>query len=483
MSQPRLGAPLAVTIVFTTSAAVLVLEILAGRLLAPYTGVTLLTYTGIIGTVLAAIAVGTALGGRLADRVDPSRLLGPTLIFGGILAWWSLPTLAWLGPMSGRGAASIVVLTGAAFFLPAAVLSAASPMVAKLRLADLGQTGSVVGGLSAAGTAGALVGTFATGFVLIEAMPTRPIVLSIGGALVVGGTVLWWRFAAGMPSPRSTALVLAVIVGALGMGATTPSVCQWETPYFCVTVEHDPARPSGRVLRLDTLRHSYVDLDDPTHLEFRYVRLFAQVADQTTAGRIDALHIGGGGFTFPRYLDATRAGGVNLVAEIDPELVRIAQDRLGLGQGDDVEVVVDDARRVVADQRDDRFDLVVGDAFGSLSVPWHLTTSEFVADIARVLRPDGTYVLNVIDGDDVRFARAQTATLMRHFDHVAVVVPPTDTVSVANHVLVASGAPLAELEIGPDDGRLLRVTEVEAFVDGERHLTDDFAPVDQLIAE
>jgi MFS family permease len=364
-----LGSIGAVVLVFTTSAAVLVLEILAGRLLAPYVGVSLETYTGIIGTVLAAIAAGTALGGRLADRVDPRRLLGPALILGGILAWLALPLLTWLGPRSGDGPVAIVFLAAFAFFLPAAVLSGASPMVAKLRLDSLEHTGSVVGGLSAAGTAGALFGTFVTGFILVAAMPTKPIVVAVGASLIVGGLGLWWRFATTMPSRPAASLLVVAVAGSLGLAATDPSACRWETAYFCATVEHDPLRPSGRILRLDTLRHSYVDLVDPTYLDFRYIRLFASVAESLGDGPIETLHVGGGGFTFPRYLAATRPGGSNVVIEIDDELVEIAQDHLGLDPSGDIELLVNDARQVVRRQPAARFDLVVGDAFGGLSPP------------------------------------------------------------------------------------------------------------------
>ena len=135
--RPRAAAVL----VFCASAAVLVLEILAGRLVAPYVGESLETYTGIIGTVLAGIALGSATGGRLSDHYDPRHLVGPTLVLGGALAWLSLPIVAVLGPGVGEGPTAIVVLSVAAFFLPAAVLSAVSPMAAKLRLADLAETG------------------------------------------------------------------------------------------------------------------------------------------------------------------------------------------------------------------------------------------------------------------------------------------------------------------------------------------------------
>ena len=488
MSAPRIGRGSAVALVFGASAAVLVLEILAGRLLAPYVGVSLETYTGIIGTVLAAIALGTAIGGRVADRADPLRLLGPVLAAGGALAWLSLPLLSTLGPSAGEGPVAIVTLTATAFFLPAAVLSSVTPMVAKLRLDDVAHTGGVVGNLSAAGTAGALVGTFATGFVLVAAWPSRPIVLAIGAALVVVGGLVWFRHATRAPSRAAVAVVLTGLVASGGLAVADDGPCRWETAYFCANVERDPGRASGRVLRLDTLRHSYVDLDDPTYLDFRYIRLFAQVVEATVDpdGPVDALHLGGGGFTFPRYLAATGEVGTNLVLEIDGELVRIAEEELGLVRGPDLQVRVGDARLALDDLDDDSVDVVVGDAFGGLSVPWHLTTREVIREIARVLRPDGVYVLNIIDGGPARFARAQAATLATELANVAVVVRPGPTdARPVNHVLVASDASLDPLAvpgaIDPADGRLLEGDALEDFVASGQVLTDDFAPVDQLL--
>ncbi len=147
--RPRNLGPVKMTratiVVFGASAAVLVLEIIAGRLMAPYVGISLETFTGIIGTVLAGIAVGAAIGGVLADRRDPRVLIGPALIIGGALSWLSMPIVTGLGPHVDNGPIAIVILTGAAFFLPVAVLSAVSPMIAKLRLATLEETGAVVG--------------------------------------------------------------------------------------------------------------------------------------------------------------------------------------------------------------------------------------------------------------------------------------------------------------------------------------------------
>ncbi len=478
VSAGSLAAFGATALVFTCSAAVLVLEILAGRLVAPYVGVSLETYTGIIGTVLAGIAIGTAVGGRLADRIGPRSLLGPTVLAGGVLALASVPIVTALGPaVAGGGPVAIVLLALTAFVLPTAVLSAASPMVAKLQLASIAETGSVVGGLSAAGTAGALVGTFATGFVLVAALPTRPIVFGLGVALVALGVVLWVRLGNGRPGLSSAAAFLVVA----GLASASPSPCQRETAYYCASVEVDPERATGRVLVLDDLRHSYVDLEDPTYLDFRYIRLFASVTDSVVGdGPVDALHLGGGGFTFPRHLLATRPGTSNTVLELDPEIVDLGEEELGLEPGGpELLIRTGDARTNITEEPTGAYDLAIGDAFGGLSVPWHLATVELVEEVARTLRPGGAYVVNAIDGGERRFVKAELATFGQVFDHLALVVPPSG--SFGNHVLVASDAPIDLDPIDPADGVAVTGDELESFIGDAEALTDDFAPVDQLV--
>jgi hypothetical protein len=465
-------------LVFFTSAAVLVLEILAGRLVAPYVGVSLETYTGIIGTVLAGIALGSAAGGRIADSQDPRWLLGPLLIASGATSWAALPIIAALGPgiaQNGGGVPGILTLAVTAFVLPTALLSAVSPMVAKLRLESTAETGTVVGGLSAAGTAGALVGTFATGFVFVAAWPTRPIVIVVGGMLMLLGLAMTVRL---RKHHRWAAPVVALLVPTLAWAI--PSPCARETRYHCATVVTDPARPSGRTLLLDNLRHSYVDLRDPTHLEFRYTRLFAAVVDATLGDRpLRSLHIGGGGFTFPRWLVATRPGSTNTVLEVDPDIVDIAVEDLGLEPGRSLKVRIGDARLSITDEPTSRYDLVVGDAFGGLSVPWHLTTVEMVREVARTLRPNGVYVLNVIDAGPHALVRAELATLRRVFAEVAVVAPPDGP--AGNYVLVASDRPF-ELGDSALEGDAVTGSDIPEFVGDAEVLRDDFAPADQLLS-
>jgi len=460
--------------VFFTSGSVLVLEILAGRLMAPYVGVSIETFTGIIGTILAGIAAGSALGGRLADRHSPSHLLPLALIGGGALSWLSLPLVSWVGPTATPGTAAIVLISVVAFLLPAATLSSVTPIVAKMLLTDVSQTGRVVGTLSAAGTAGALAGTFLTGFVLVAWFGTRSVVITIGALLVAVGLALAVRLGSwrrGQPMLLVPGLVL------VGLAVVSTDRCEFETAYACGAIEADPDGSTGRLLVLNQASHAYLD-DDPLHLEFRYIRLLAAVADALPPGPLDTVHVGGGGLTLPRYLAEARPGSTSEVLEIDPDLVDVVAEALGDDLDDGVRVTAGDARLTLEALPHDSADLVIGDAFTGMSVPWHLTTDEFVASIADLVRGDGVYSMNVIDAGSHDFARAMARTLLSHFDHLAVIAPPDEDGRARNWILVASNGPLEELAPDPADGLLLE--DATGWVGDAQRLTDDFAPADQL---
>lgn len=459
----------------------LVIEILAARVLAPYLGVSLEVFTGIIGVILAGISVGAWLGGRAADRGNPRSLVGPLLVLGGLAAVASPLVVDLIGPALSTGPLSIVLASSLGFFAPAALLSAVPPIVVKIRLDSLEHTGSVVGSYSAIGTAGAILGTFLTGFVLIAAFPTRPIVIVVGGTLAAVGLALTVTGRRSIPT-----LAVLLPLGALVLVFDGP--CEYETTYHCAIVEEDEFRPGGRILVLDRVRNSYVDLDDPTHLEFRYIELIADVIEvESPDGALDVVSIGGGGFTLPGYLAATRPGTRNTVLEIDAPLVEIGEKDLGLDES--VEVIIEDARISLARLRDDRADVVIGDAFSGASVPWHLTTVEFVGEIERVLADAGVYAMNVIDYGQREFARAAVATLLEVFPNVVLLAPPSYISGAAggNYVLVASNQPIAteaieravgargSSEVAIEGPRLLD------FVNDARVLTDDFAPVDQIV--
>lgn len=485
---PPLGSTAASWLVFIASGAVLMLEILSLRLVAPYLGLTLETNTAVIGFALGAIAMGAWLGGRAADRTSPHKLIGPAVLAAGVLVLFVGPAVRLTGEQVRGGDASAVLLMAAvAIFAPAALLSAVTPMVVKLQLATLAETGRTVGRLSGFGTLGALVATFATGFLLVAKMSTTTILLTLGGALVLIGLLLTVRLR-GFKAIAGSLLIALFGIFAL-ISATPP--CDVETAYHCALVVADPANATGRILRLDTLMHSYVDLAHPTHLQFSYIRGVSAAVDASLPpGPLEALHIGGGGFSYPRYLDATRSGTNSLVLEIDRGVVELDQAKLGLRLGEGIEVKIQDARVGLAQQPSNSRDLVIGDAFGGLAVPWHLTTRETVADIRRVMRPGGIYAVNVIDYPPLSFVRAEVATIADVFEHVAVIARPEVLAQRegGNLVLVGSDVPLQLTKISgelqdraPELDLIGDPVEVSSFAGDSQILTDDYSPVDQLV--
>ncbi|MFG1607496.1 fused MFS/spermidine synthase [Actinoplanes sp. NPDC049265] len=489
---------LATALVFFASGAVLVLEIVALRLVGPYVGVTLQVSSSVIGISLAAIAYGTWLGGRLADRFDPRLLLAPALILGAIGTAATLPLVRWGGEILRGGAAPAVLLLAAlAVFLPAFILSSISPLVVKLQLGDLRRTGEVVGRLSSIGTLGAITATLGTGFIFVAAMPSSWIILTLAGLLAVAGFGLGWWLRRREPTmvvpgkPRTRAALAAIGLAGAGLGGLAPTPCDVETAYHCARVDDDPAVPGGRTLILNSARHSYVDLDDPRHLEFAYVQWLGAVTDSFRPSRapISALHLGGGGFTMPGYLATTRPGSDQLVLELDGGLVELDRRELGLRTGPRLRTQVGDARVGLAEQPTGAYDLVIGDAFGHLVVPWHLATREMAADISRVLKADGVYAQNVIDYPPDRFIRAELKTVAAVFPHVALIAPPAALAGEtgSNFVIVGSRAPLPTaalseaLGLADEPVKLVTGPELTAFIGDSRVLTDDYAPVDQLL--
>ena len=257
-----------------------------------------------------------------------------------------------------------------------------------------------------------------------------------------------------------------------------------------MSIVTDDDRESGRTLVLDDLDHSYIDLQDPTHLEFWYTRRFADVIELLGPdGPADVVHIGGGALTVPSWLQATEPDSEQVVFEIDGELVDLVVDEFdrSVGRSNGLDVVVGDGRLSLAELDDDSVDVVIGDAFGSRAVPWHLATEEFVADIQRVLRPDG----DLRDQRD-RLRRSGLPARRDRNDPRRLSARGVGAGRLggtrADRQLGDRGVRLADRRRRPpgrdrrrgDEGEL--VDDLDGFVGSARVLTDDFAPVDQLLA-
>ena len=485
-------------IVFISSGCIMILELVAGRIMAPYIGVSLYTWTSIIGVVLAGISLGNYLGGRLADRWASLRFLGGIFLLGGLSSFGILAVdkLGILTPDEWPIVVEILVLTSVLFFVPCIILGTVSPIVAKLAVRDLAKAGSVVGKIYAAGTVGSIVGTFATGFVLISWFGTHIIIWGVALVLLTVGFLFLlsgrWRLMLLLAPILIGGSVLAFHRGWLH------GPCTRETNYFCIRVrEEEQDGEPVRVLTLDRMVHSYTSLNDPTKLVYGYERIYAEVTEYRAQedDHLRALFIGGGGYTFPLYMEVIYPDSEIHVIEIDPGVTQVAHDMLGLTRDTRIVTFNEDARLFLEREPTQAYDLIVGDAFNDFSVPYHLTTKEFNDRVRAWLEDDGLYFVNIIDGPRRDFLRAYTHTLRQTFRHiyVAPAIESWRQSPRSTFVLIGSDAPLdrATLEtIDAGDGdlllarRMLSEDEIDALLTEGRvvMLIDQYAPVDQMLA-
>lgn len=168
-------------VVFLSSAILLVLEITAGRLIAPYVGVTLYSWTSIIGIVLAGLSLGNWIGGRWADRGADERSTGIALAMAAVFSLASLLTLTLLAPLLQASELDLVsasfVYVLCLFFVPSLLLGIPTPLLTTLALKLDLRIGHVVGRMHALAALGSIAGTFVTGFVLIQYLGTRSIIV------------------------------------------------------------------------------------------------------------------------------------------------------------------------------------------------------------------------------------------------------------------------------------------------------------------
>lgn len=490
---------------FIGSACTLVIELIAGRIMAPYIGVSLYTWTSVIGVVLAGMSAGNFAGGFVADRFASRRALALIFMAGGVASLSILVvTHAIAGATFGVSFLPRIVLSIALiFFFPSFVLGMVSPMVVKLALANLERSGHVVGTIYASSTVGSIVGTFLTGFWLISWMGTRKIVWLVAGTLLLTGILI-----AALDRSRRTAAVLVStalaigifgVIGAAAARGAFAAPCDLESNYYCIKVfESTEGGHSARALMLDRLIHSYVVLDDPRALDYGYEHAYANLTEAHAAGReqIDALFLGGGGYTFPRYIEAVYPHSTIDVIEIDPAVTQVAYDRLGLPHTSRIRSFNADARMFLTEWIDPKkYDLIYGDAFNDLTIPFHLTTVEFNRIIATRLKPDGVYLSNIIDKfEGGEFLRAEANALSVVFPYVYILGRGDEFLPFDRntYVLMASRQPLDRVKLeaitsqqDPESRTtVLPETRMKDYLTSglALTLTDDFVPVDQLLA-
>lgn len=183
----------------------------------------------------------------------------------------------------------------------------------------------------------------------------------------------------------------------------------------------DIDEPDCWLLTVNDAAQSYVDMGDPTHLEFEYARRLGHVVDLLEPDRV--LHLGAGALTLPRYIAARWSEAQQIVVDVDPALIAFVERELPWKPAR-IEVTIADARAAMADQPAGQTDLVIADVFAGERVPASVTSVEFLESVRKTLAPNAWYAANLADGGGLEFVRGQVATLLAVFAHGALIAEP-----------------------------------------------------------
>ena len=470
---------------FGSGFAVLTIEIAGARMIAPVFGLSVVPWTAVIGVILAALAVGSHLGGRLADagRVPLSRVL----VVAGLTG--ALPVLGSGFPWVAREIFGFIpgaVVSALVLFAPPVLcLGAVVPYLVQADTEDLGSVGRRAGDISAAATSGSILGSFLTGFVLLPAMPL-PFLLGI-----TAGALLAMAFASTrlLGGPKGGARALAAMVGlpTLGFMASglPPDTLHAEQTLHASVAVTDREWADGRVVRElwqngGSSSAEYPETGEPAHV-------YARTSLEMLSPRLDrvdrALVLGGAALTLPVAIQERRPSIRVDVVELDPAVTALASEYFAFGTQarPGIRVIHQDAR-VFLRAGEDRYDLVYLDVFDHLlTVPWTMVTEEALSDMAARMDAEGLFMANVLsplDGAGTEFLERFRATLEAVFAESRVYLTDASIDSGATQNLIVVAAVMPGLL--PDlDGEWTRAG-VEA---GGGPLTDAWAPVEYLQAK
>ncbi len=495
--------------VFAAGTVLMAAEVLAFRIVGRTFGTALRETTAVITVFLAAMSVGYWAGGRFGDRF-PKRamLVAPMLgsaVWLAVLPFIDRPVSDWIATSSLPFALHALAVNLLLFAVPTALLASVSPIAIRLLTRTLQTTGRTAGGIAALSAVGSIAGTILTGFYLIGAFPISHILRGLALALLAVSLVALLRTKRGecTPADRGTrAGHVAVILGACAaMAAAVGPACaktiyEHDSAYHHILVED---RGRYRYLFFDDSRQSRMLRDNPIEGGYAYTRYFHM--PWVFMRSIDSvLFIGLGGGTGPKQYLHDYPGVRVRVAEVDPAVIRVAEDYFGMEANDRLRIDTMDGRVALHRMRD-RVDVIVVDAYYSgrygSSIPFHLTTREFFDLAARRLTDDGIVLYNVIQKPSSRnndFIRALSKTMKHHFEELYFF----ECDDSGNTVILALKTPqhldardlVARARELVEDGVVLRDSYhryAADVYDGRLRfedvpiLTDDYAPVDQLL--
>lgn len=472
---------------FVSGACSLALEVVGTRLISPFYGSSIYTWSALITTTMVALACGYAWGGRVAER-SPYLTLFARLLLGAGATVAAIPVLREpvLRATAPLGVKAGAVLAAAALVGPALVLlGTLGPVATRLTATGASDAGRRAGDAFAVSTAGSVLGAALTGFVLVPLWPASRILLGAAAALIALGAWGEWLSSRKAPLGQLAACAACLVLAFLAEAKPHPAVRERvESAYGRIEVLDAGAK---RYLLVNGTAQSAMALATGLS-DSEYDRSLEWLMALRPGGK-RALGLGLGAGLLPTALE--RQGLTMDVVEIDPAMLAAA--RKWFGYAPKGEVRIGDARVALERKEGGPWDFVVLDAFGAESPPAHLFTREAFAKMRDAMVPGGVLAVNLVtalEGPDGDAWRASYKTLRAEFPNVRAFVAAAPTDGLANVLLFASDGPLdAPASAVPADGRAdaaamlkreLKPTERE--LDGVPSMTDDHAPLDSLLA-
>ncbi|OGM09743.1 hypothetical protein A2Y68_03270 [Candidatus Woesebacteria bacterium RBG_13_46_13] len=482
-------------VVFVTGASVMVTEIVASRILAPYIGTSIIVWTSLIGVILGGLALGYYWGGRLADKAGSYFLLRNILFLASVYIFGVSQASGYLLTRLIEANADIRIsslVSSLTLFLPPTILlGMVIPFAVALSLKEVNKAGRVAGGLYALSTLGSILGTFWCGFFLLADIGSIKILVLISLLLILIAILL--NFAAEKAKTLwflilLSAALLFVFIAAGAKVKEEGLLLDTDTLYSRVIIKAGREPETGReTIELTKGRfiesYAYTQGDDL----FGYYNYY-DLASIFNPELSRVLMIGGAGFVYPKHFLKTLPKTLLDVVELDPAMLELAEEYFGFTPNPTLQVYHEDARTYL-NSTQKKYDALLIDVFDSdITLPFQLTTVEVIKKYYEALTPKGVLIVNIIgqiEGEEGEFLRSEYLTYLQMFPFVELypISDAKDGSRIQNIMLVATKNKQEEIS---KDARIAAMLghRWEKTIEGKAIiLTDDFAPVEQMMAK
>lgn len=473
--------------VFLSGAIGMMLELIAARVLSPYVGSSNLIWTTIIGVMLTSMSIGYWMGGKIADKNPNINVLSKLLILGAIASAF-IPILevnfvSQLVKIFGNLEIVAFISSAIVFGVPSFILATVSPYAVKLMIEDKSNIGKVSGRISSISTAGSIIGTFISGFLLIPNLGVRAIILSVIILLLILAVILYQnkdkKFVFSILVITVCVLVMQYIALAIFNNNNPDIIADVDSQYSRIWVkEVNTAEIDYKTLYVDTGLESYVN-KETNEMGAKYLN-FYDLFNYYNPNFDDVLMIGGAAYTYPtHYLKEYSDKRIDVV-EIDSKMTELAKEYFELDfENPRLRIFHQDGRSYI-NTTTNKYDAIVLDAFKGTNAPFELTTYEAIKNMYNAMENEGILITNIIsaiEGKKSDFIKYEYSTYKKIFDDVKVFQVREEIKKDESQNLILVGIKGNTNTFDENRYKHLLKNEIKDFTSDYGIVTDNYCPI------